>query len=172
MSLKTLYTEIKTALQSYTDSNGDLLFKHVGVWNNQVNSLLSKENDIIQIQYPAAFVEIIIEDIEEMQMHSQLWNVLINIHIIDDYYNNELTENEENLRIFDLTDLVWDNFHHSKFTNTNRIVCVSNIQDNNHSNVYHYIQGYEANYQKSVTETGIIISGATLMLSGQTSITI
>lgn len=170
MSLKTIYAELKTAVSNIVDDNNEKVFKYVGIWNNQVRSLRSKQNDIIQTQYPAAYIEVIVEDIEQQHCIHQLWNLIINIHIIDDFYNNEITENEENVRIFETTDYLWDYIQQTRITNSGTLVCISNVQEFDHDNLYHYIQSYKCPYEKLYDNHHILMTGITYALTGHTSV--
>lgn len=168
MGLKQLYSDIKTELSSILNDGGEPLFKYVGIWNNQLRSIKAEKNDWIGITYPAIFTEIIVTDIEQQACKHQLWNVNINFHIVDDFYNNIEGGFEENTQIFDMNDKLWEHMQNIKIPMCALLVGNAQGQDFDHTNVYHYVQQFKTNYEYAMTNNLISTTGLTITLSATT----
>lgn len=164
MGLTKLYNDIKAELEELD------IFKYIGIWNNQLSAINGDEgsNDWISIQYPSAFIQINVDSIETLSERNQLWNVVVDLHLIDEFLMGE--QNEENTRILNWADTVWNKMNINKIDGMSVMHCVSNVQDFEHSNVYHYVQSYEGNYYQQWQSNEIIYTGHSITISGNTLI--
>jgi len=167
MGLKTFYNDINTSIKEIVDDNDIQLFKYVGIWNNQLQSL-RVDNNWISITYPAVFIEINIRDIEQQGMRNQIWNCEVNFHVVDDFYNGE--NMEENTRIFEFNDKLWEHIQCRKYPMSSILVGSGQNQEFDHDNLYHYVQSFECNYEyvypdpkisKSGIKLNVTLTGAT-----------
>lgn len=163
MGLKTLYSDISTELKSIKNDDGSNLFNYIGIWNNHLAGLRGKNNNQIAITFPAIFSEVIIRSIEQLGQKHQLWNFDLRFHIIDDFYNDINGQFEENTRIFNISDKLWEHMQTIKLPMASEIVCTEQEQEHDHDNLYHYIQGFTGNYTQLYPEKNKIqVSGLTL----------
>lgn len=142
--MKDLYLAVKARIIAQCP---DIQFVHI--YNNQFSQITDEGRDNFSFPFPCAFVEIVApNEIQQLGNGAQLYEgVIVRIHIGDDYYNNYTDgSQDENLRIFDLRQSVYDALQ--KFTPDKCVtfVRVEESQDFDHTNVYHYIQDYKTNY--------------------------
>lgn len=163
MGLKQLYTDLKTEINSIVNDDGSKLFNYVGIWNNQVRSIRADKNDWFSITYPAIFIEPVIESVEQLGYKNQLWNINFKLHVLDDFYNSE-NGNEENTRIFDINDKVWEHMEVIKIDMCSHLVGSQQTQEFDHDNLYHYIQEFKGNYTYLYPDNTISKSGITITL--------
>jgi hypothetical protein len=169
MGLKQLYDDIRNELKLITNDDGSQTFKYFGIWNNQLRSIRGEKNDWISIQYPSIFTEIIVKDIEQQGCKHQLWNIDVNFHVVDDFYNNVDGNFEENTRVFDTNDKLWHHMQNIKIPMCALLVGSEQTQEFDHDNVYHYIQSFKTNYEYLYTTTPVYATGVTLTLSANTT---
>ena len=120
-------------------------FKFVAVWNNQFNYV--DDGSSYSIPFPNAFVELDLNNTEDVGVNYQASDIEIKIHIGQDFYNGSTLE--ENLTIFDLRDIVYRKLSSFKTTNTGIFRKISEQQDFEHTNVYHYVITFKAQWVDS-----------------------
>lgn len=153
MGLKQLYIDIRTQLLSLVDGNSNPLIKFCQVWNNQV----TYNNDGQHYNYPmpCVFIEMASPiTIEQMGDGYQLYNIVIRLHIVHEFYNS-IDGNgieEQDLSIFDLKDAVYIGMQKYEPNGAVQFVRTSETQDYEHTNVYHMIQEYTTNYVDNTRE--------------------
>jgi hypothetical protein len=94
--------------------------------------------------FPCAFVEIGTDEFGQLGSNFQGIDIDVKIHIGNDYYNG--AQFDDNLNIFALRDLAVKKLNMFKPTSSGNLVKVTETQDYNHSNVYHYILQYKTHY--------------------------
>lgn len=104
------------------------------VWNNQFEYI--KDGGSYSFPMPCSFVEVQSNNLEQLSMNYQGSDLDITIHIGQNILNSELLD--ENLTIFVLRDLVVKSLCNFKPTTASQMVKISEEQDFDHSNVYHY----------------------------------
>ena len=166
MGLRTIYQSVEDRLHTIKDINGVERFKHYHTWNQQFKSLLGSvgQNKDISIPFPAVFMEVVVNSIEEQGCFNQLWNCKLNLHIAHQMMHNG-SEFEQNWDVFDLVDEVHHSIQgfHPEYFNT--FVCTGLAQDYSHGNLYHFVQTYNFNYTNKYILDNISFTGATLQLS-------
>jgi hypothetical protein len=106
----------------------------VTVWNNQFNYL--ENGGDYSFGFPCAFVEVDTIALNQISYGVQGSDLPITIHIGQvDYNGNNISEN---LTIFTLRDLIVKSFAKFKPTTGSVMVKISEEQDFEHSNFYHY----------------------------------
>jgi hypothetical protein len=132
-------------------------FNLVTIWNNHFEYL--KDGSIYHIPMPCALVEVQTNDTQSIGGFIQGSDLNITIHIGQEFYNG--TNIDENFSIFQLRDLVVNSISHFKSTKSSVFIKVSEEQDFEHSNVYHYKITYKTQWidetakQKEYYTTGI-----------------
>lgn len=142
--MKDLYLAVKARLVALVP---ELMYVHV--YNNQFSQITDEGRESYSFPFPCAFVEIVTpSEISQLGNGVQMYeDVIVRIHIGDDYYNNHTDgSQDENLRIFDLRQKVYEALQ--KFTPDKCVtfVRVEETQDFDHTNVYHFVQDYKTNY--------------------------
>ena len=170
MGLREVYNTIETRLHTIVDSNNVEKFKHYHTWNQQFKDLLGKPgaNKDISIPFPAVFIEVVVDSIEEQGSFNQLWNCTLNLHIAHQLYNAMNGEFEQNWDVFDLVDDVHKKIQGYHPTQFNTFIGTGLKQDYDHGNLYHFIQTYKFNYQNTYDLNYIEYTGATLTISAST----
>ena len=146
----TKLTAIKVA-----NLDGQTVSLHARIWNSQLDFM--EDGSGYLFPRPAAFVEVV-NDVQYEIMGQGFRNADISfrIHLIHDFYNNDGTYDQD-LGIFDLRDQVLANSNNPDNaglsfyvpTDCTPLICVSETQEYNHKNVYHYILNFVANFTDS-----------------------
>ena len=116
--------------------------KLVTIWNNQFQYM--DNGEIYSFPFPCAFVEISADGFEQLGNRYQATDINIKIHIGEDFYNG--SNIDENLTIFVIRDLIVKKLSLFKPTTSGALVKVSEKQDFQHSNVYHYEIDFKTHY--------------------------
>lgn len=139
-------------------------FNHIAVWNNQI------DDEEQAYSLPACFIEIQ-NNADSIQLGggAQLYEVNVNFHIIHENYNNAYQNTSQDLLIYDLKQKVYESIQGFEPLGCVAFFKVSEIQDDNHSNLVHYQIIFETNitdftkekYNKLLTDeaTTLIING-------------
>jgi hypothetical protein len=133
------------------DNNQAPLYSNI--WNNQVKDMKIKEGaKTYAFPLPAAFLEILTPvKFEAMGLGLRSADLGIRIHLVHEFYNTDGTQ-ELDLTIFDLRDAILATDNGLSFycpSSCGPMVCVSEEQDYDHSNVYHYILDFACNFTDS-----------------------
>jgi hypothetical protein len=119
-------------------------FNFIAVWNNQLERLKNSEN--YSIMAPAAFVELISDDEQQLGNSYQGYDVDLNIHIISE----ELDAGDGNIdnffSIYGLRDIVVKSLSLYEVNMGGFMVKVGETPDYDHDNLYHYIIRYRFHY--------------------------
>ena len=107
MGIKAIYTAIEAQLKTINGSDSTPLFKHYHTWNNQFLDLLGDKNNDISIPFPAVFIEINIDNIEQMGNQCQLFDCTLKLHIAHQLMDSGGGEFEQNWAVFDVVDTVY-----------------------------------------------------------------
>lgn len=116
--------------------------KLVTIWNNQFNYI--ENGEIYSFPMPCAFVEVSADAFEDLGNNYQATDIVVKIHIGQDFYNG--SNIDENLTIFVLRDLIVKKLSRFKPTTAGDLVKISERQDFQHSNVYHYEIDFKTHY--------------------------
>lgn len=145
----------KLSAMSVVNLDNKTVQLHARIWNSQLDFM--EDGSGYLFPRPAAFVEVV-NDVQYEIMGQGFRNadVSFRIHIIHDFYNNDGTYDQD-LGIFDLRDKILANANNpdtpglSFFvpTDCSPMICVSETQEYNHKNVYHYILNFVANFTDS-----------------------
>lgn len=152
-------TDILAKLATIQVTNQDNLTVpiYARVWNNQLDNLNGGES--YSWPRPAVFVEIISPaSFEVIGLGFRSADLGIRIHLIHDYYNSEGTYGQD-LTIFELRDKVVSAHNVdaaiqsglSQYCPTacGPLNCISESQDYDHGNLYHYILDFICNFTDS-----------------------
>jgi len=132
-----------TTLQ-VVNGDGNTVDLYSRVWNNQIR--YEEDGKLYNFPKPAAFVEIVSPaTFETLGQGYQSCDIGFKIHLSHENYNNEGTF-EQDLLIFDLRDHVRALLTAYRPTNCGPLNCISEQQDYEHSNVYHYIIDFVCNF--------------------------
>lgn len=141
--------DILTKLHSIVVPNqeGSYSGLYARVWNNQLRDI--REGKIYEWPRPAAFVELVSPiTFVNISAGVRTAELTINIHLIHDYYNAEVTF-EEDLTIFDLRDKLLLELIDYVPTGCGTMLCVSESVDNDHDNLYHYVLQFTTHFRDS-----------------------
>lgn len=123
-----LVSEILAVLRTIT------AIKFTSVWNNQFQYM--EDGKSYSFPMPCSFVQVENDNSMDIGGKYQGSDLDITIHIGQDVLNGDLMD--ENLTIFELRDLVIKAFSVFKPTTGGLMVKVSEGQDFDHTNIYHY----------------------------------
>jgi len=150
--LSDLLAKLATIQVINQDNFAVSLYSHI--WNNQIAQIGQKGE--YSWPRPAAFIEIISPaTFEILGRGLRSADIGIRIHLIHDFFNSEGTM-EQDLTIFELRDQVVSAHNNdtskqsgiSGFMPTacTPMTCVSEDQDYDHANLYHYILDFACNF--------------------------
>lgn len=153
----------KLATINVTNGDGNTVPLYARIWNNQVER--EKDGETYVYPKPAAFVEIQSPaTFQEIGGNYRTTDLGISIHLVHEYYNQDGTF-EQDLVIFDLRDQVIAMLSQYRPTGCGQLVAISDQQDFDHDNVYHYVISFVCNFIDSKgspyeVERGIYIEKA------------
>lgn len=116
--------------------------KFVTIWNNQFQYMA--DGSLYSFPMPCALVEVQTNDTQAIGGYIQGSDIEVTIHIGQDFYNG--SNMDENFNIFVLRDLVVKSLSHFKSEKSSIFIKVSEEQDFEHTNVYHYKLTYKAQW--------------------------
>lgn len=149
-----LINEILTRLRLIVD------FQFVAIWNNQFEYLQDGGEYVFPM--PCVFVEVQNENNQDLGCNYQGQDINIIFHIGQDFYNG--SQMEQNFTIFELRDLLVKSISNFKPTTASKMVKTSELQDFNHSNVYHYAISYKTHWIDNTAVNEETLSTAPLNL--------
>jgi len=117
-------------------------FKFVTIWNNQFQYMA--DGSLYSFPMPCALVEVQTNDTQAIGGYIQGSDIEVTIHIGQDFYNG--SNMDENFNIFVLRDLVVNSISHFKSEKSSIFTKVSEEQDFEHTNVYHYKLTYKTQW--------------------------
>lgn len=132
-----LIEEILAKLRLITD------LKTVLIWNNQFQYI--DDGSSYSFSMPCAFVEVQTPNTQDIAGAYQGSDIEITVHIGQDFYNTA-TYMEQNVTIFTLRDLVIKSLSHFTPTTGSLFKKISEEQDFEHTNVYHYKITYKTHW--------------------------
>ena len=138
--MRTLYTLIKAQLALLTT------IKHIAVYNDQLG--LVDDRNSASYDYPAVFIEMV-TDIPARSVGNgvQLYEPLdIRIHIVYQQLDSQLGTLDENLDVLDFKQTVYQNLQGFEPNGASTFFRVSEVQDYQHTNIYHYIVTFRTTY--------------------------
>jgi len=139
----------KLATLDVTNGDGNTVKLYARIWNNQLGS--ERDGKIYDFPKPAAFVEFITPvSFQELGGNFGSADLGINIHLVHEFYNQDGTF-EQDLQVFDLRDSIVRLLSQYKPTACGLMVKVSEQQDYDHDNLYHYIIGFVTNFTDSTS---------------------
>lgn len=124
MSLKILYTELRTQLESITG------LKYVRLWNNQ----FEHENDNEAFQYPCALIEFEPTECKDLLMGVQMYDFVVCIHLGFESYKTE------DIDVLDLKQQVFIKLNRFECSNKmfSYLSRMSDTQNFDHDNIQDY----------------------------------
>ena len=136
-------------------------FNFVAIYNNQFQFV--DNGGEYSFPFPCAFVELTSTDLQDIGGGYQGSDLQVSIHLGQDYYNS--TANlEQNLSIFNLRDLIIKKLASFKPSTGSGFVKISEAQDFDHSNVYHYVVSYKFHWIDSTAVNPDILSPSPINL--------
>ena len=139
--MKQLFLDIKAQLALKVP---ELAF--IQMFNNHFD--LMESQDVYSFPFPCCFIEFIADNqLIQLGNGMQMYDPLtVRVHIGQDFYNaNDGTE-EQNLVVFDLKDKVFIALQKFEPNGAVQFIRISETQDFNHTNVYHFIMDFKTNY--------------------------
>jgi len=149
--IKQPITDVLIRLRTIPITNGDgnLATPYVRVWNNQVAYL--KDGKMQAWPMPAFFLEVVNNATYEI-LGQGLRNADLSfrVHIVHEFYDAQDGTFEQDLAVFDLRDKVIAYMTGYEARACGPLVCMSETQDYEHDNVYHYICDFVCNFTDSI----------------------
>lgn len=141
---KALYKNIKNKIKSITDSNGEQIFKHFDLWNQQVE-YIEKETPF---EVPAIFIEIQALKWNQQGFNKQDADAVIRIHIVTPWFGQTADYSpleDEMLDYLDLPDIVVKNLANFAPTGGNKMMRINSITNHNHERYVDSVEEYICN---------------------------
>lgn len=126
------------------------VFQHIRVWNSQID--YEREGQLYDFPKPAAFLEVISDPIYEMLGNGvQMADIAFRIHICDEEYDAGQGTFEQNLSVFALRDAICRTAGLALFkpTGCSPLTKVTENQDFEHDNLYHYTVDFLSSFVDS-----------------------
>lgn len=145
------YYKILDAIQSFMTQVGTLQVTNkdkitkgitVRIYNNQVERMMTEDKD--WIPRPCVLVEIVNnQDYQALGEGYRIADITFRCHILQDFMNQDGTQ-DQTLLIFSLRDSLISLLNLWSPTGCGPLVAVSEIQEYDHVNVYHYVVDFKA----------------------------
>ena len=132
-----------------TTADGETVPLFARVWNNQVDYI--KAGELQLFQTPAVFFELVFGDGWNIGQNYNGNDVLLRFHLVHRNYNTEGSF-EQDLIIFDLRDTVCALLNRCKFTHLSPLQKVTEAQDFQHDNLYHYTIDYTSHFVDTIDD--------------------
>lgn len=145
------FYKILDAIQSFTTKVGTLQVIDkdrvtkgitVRIYNNQIERMMTEDKD--WIPRPCILVEIVNnQDYQALGEGYRISDITFRCHILQDFMNQDGSQ-DQNLLIFSLRDSLISLLNLWSPTGCGPLVAVSEIQEYDHVNVYHYVVDFKA----------------------------
>lgn len=155
-NIRTIYLSLRSIIESirFDDEDTEKMFgkdsfKYSGVWNNQIDEAVKGKN--YSFDDPAVFYEFNPGDCKLLGARVQSYpdtEIVIHIYVVLLDGGNDTMD--ENLLIFDIADYVRVKMINANLPFCSTLMPLSDNQDYEHNNVYHYILRYKTNYITSI----------------------
>jgi hypothetical protein len=126
-------------------------FNFIHVWNNYAEKLKSTDENgapVYGINHPSLFVEFQApNDVEQLGGGVQIYDPLIvRVHILHNEIDATNGDMDQNLNVFALKQKVFQALQGFEPDGCVAFVRISEEQDYDHTNLYHFIQTYQTNF--------------------------
>lgn len=136
-------------------------FNWYSVWNNQIERMINSES--YAIMNPSVYVELETQDQHQLLENYQGYDINVNIHIVAEELDAGDGNIDEFISVYTLRDEVVKKLNFFRINQGGFLTKISEIQDYNHSNLYHYIITYRAHYiDNTAVITPLTVTGTTL----------
>jgi hypothetical protein len=149
--IKAPLTDLLMKLKTLTVTNGDssTVNPYVRVWNNQIAYF--KEGKMEAWPMPAFFVEVVNSPTYEiLGQQYRSTDLSFRVHIVHEFYDAVDGTMEQDLIVFDLRDKIVANLTALKLTGCGPLESMSETQDYEHDNVYHYVVDFVCNFTDTI----------------------
>ncbi len=119
---------------------GKPLFNHIDIWNNQLKN--SIDGSGYSFQSPALFLEMKQGKATRLGKGITMTDYDVIFHLIDKQLNNK-PNLDRNLKVFNLRNLIKQKFTLFQPVQMGKLIFVSDTQDYDHQNLYHFIIGFK-----------------------------
>ena len=131
------------------NGDGQSVLPHVRIWNNQIQYLL--EGQLSVFPMPAFFVEVVNNPTYQiLGQQNRSADLSFRVHIAHEFYDAQDGTFEQDLIVFDLRDQVIANLTAFKLTGCGPLEAMSEAQDYEHKNVYHYVIDFICNFTDDI----------------------
>lgn len=128
-----------------TNNDNRIVDLYARIWNNQVEQLRAGDDSYI-IPDIACFVEIITPvTFDVIGTGYRSADLGVRLHLVHQFYNQESTY-EQDLIIFDLRDKIVEELSQWQPLLCSPLNCISEEQDYDHDNLYHYVLDFVCNF--------------------------
>lgn len=127
--------------------SGKKIFNNVRLWNNQINT--EREGKLYDFEKPAAFIQFdSTEDIQQLGGNAQLYNdMIVWIHIVHEWYDDQQGNFEQDLLIFDLKQYVYYALNKLMPDGAAAFTRVGEKIDYDHDNLVTYSTAFKTNFE-------------------------
>jgi hypothetical protein len=150
-SIKQPIKDILAKLATITVTNADLQVApvHARIWNNQIKK--EETGQMYDFVKPAVFVEVIGNvQWDQLGIGFRSADLGFHIHVVVDQYDAQDGTMEQNLTVFDLRDKVVAAISNMVPTGCGPVWSTAELQDYDHTNIYHYIISFVCNFTDSI----------------------
>lgn len=134
---------------SVINGDGSVATPYVRIWNNQLR--LNEQGKLESFAMPAFFVEVVTPAVYQvLSQYFRNADIAFKIHILHEFYNATDGTYEQDLPVFDLRDKLLQYLSSFELTACGPLNCISEIQDYEHKNVYHYVMDFVCNFTDSI----------------------
>ncbi|MBI9055504.1 MAG: hypothetical protein JEY96_16900 [Bacteroidales bacterium] len=139
--IKQIYTDIQTRLEAIKDAENNFILTHFDLWNQQVNFI----EEETPFNTPAAFVEILPIQWQQLSGGYQQAEVTIRLHLVTQWFAQTAKYNPKQSAALDYLDLpgkVFDAMHKFSIANSNQFVRVRSVVNHNHERYVDSVEEY------------------------------
>lgn len=156
---KEIYNALANALANVTDNDGNPVFRHIDLWNTQVEFLEQEQ----PFEMPACFIEIAPIQWQQLGGGAQQAAIDISLHIVTRWHEPTFhggTYQAAGTEYLDITNHVWAHLHRHSNPAFGTLMRITSHVNHNHGEIVDSMENYRGMVQikPQRTETAVTAS--------------
>ncbi|MDD4747138.1 MAG: hypothetical protein PHW19_07640 [Salinivirgaceae bacterium] len=163
---KEIYNAIANKLATVTNNNGNRVFRHIDLWNTQVEFLEQEQ----PFEMPACFIEITPIQWQQLGRGAQQANIDIALHIVTQWqlptFHNG-TYQAAGTEYLDIPNHVWADLHRHSNPAFGTLMRITSHVNHNHAEIIDSVENYRGVAQIVPQQTETPVTASPVITIGQ-----
>lgn len=156
---KEIYNQLAAKLANVTDNEGNAVFRHIDLWNKQVQFLTQES----PFDMPACFIAFAPINWQQLGQGSQQAEIDIALHIVTrwktpTFYSGAYQA--QGTAYLDIPDYVWAHLHRSRHETYGTLMRISSEVNHDHEEIVDSIENYRGIVQIKPQQTGTAVTAS------------